>query len=76
MLGEYNKLHGILYTYISNNFPIFLLTKLSNDLNDDVITQTKVYTDHTVALFKSIIDTKCLNDVYASEDQKKSYYIF
>ena len=36
ILGEYNQLHGILCTDISDHLPIFLLTKLNNDITDDV----------------------------------------
>ena len=76
ILGEYNQLHGIFYTDISDHLPIFLLTKLNNDIKDDVTMETRIYNDQTIALFKSIIDTICWNDVYASEDPPKSYTSF
>ena len=65
ILGEYNQLHAISYTYISDHLPIFLLIKLNNEINDDVKIETRIYNDQTVALFKSIINTICWNDVYA-----------
>ena len=46
-------------------------TKLTNYIKDDVTIETRTYNDQTIALFKSIIDTICWNDVYASEDPKK-----
>ena len=76
ILGEYNQLHGILYTDISDHLPIFLLTKLNNDIKDDVTIETRIYNDQTIASFKSMIDTICWNDVYASEDPQKSYTSF
>ena len=56
---------------ISDHLPIFLLTKLNNDIKDDVTIKTGIYNDQTIALFKSIIYTICWNDVYASEDPQK-----
>ena len=77
IFGEYNQLHGILYTDISDHLPIFLLTQLNNNnIKDDVTIEIRIYTDHTVALFKSIIDTICWTDVYECEDPQKSYTIF
>ena len=76
ILGEYNQLHGIFYTYISDHLSIFLLTKLNNGIKDDVTIETRIYNDQTIALFKSIIDTICWNDVYASQDPPKSYTSF
>ena len=76
ILGEYNQLHGILYTDISDHLSIFLLTKLNNDIKDDVTIETRIYNDQTIDLFKSIIDTICWNDVYASEDPPKNYTSF
>ena len=74
ILGEYNQLHGIFYTDISDHLPIFRLTKLNNDIKDDVTIETRIYNDQTIALFNSIIDTICWNDVYASEDPPKKLY--
>ena len=64
------------YTHISDHLPIFILTKLNNDTKYDVTIETRIYNDQTIALFKSIIDTICWNDVYASEDPPKSYTSF
>ena len=42
ILGEYNQLHGIFYTDMSDHLPIFLVTKLNNDIKDDVTIETSL----------------------------------
>ena len=54
------------YTDISDHLPIVLI--------NDVTIGTRIYNDQTIALFKSIIDTICWKDVYASEDPPKKLY--
>ena len=49
ILREYNQLQGILYSDISDNLPIFILTTLNNDKQDYVTIGTRKYTHHTIA---------------------------
>ena len=37
LMGNNNQINGILYADISDHLPIFVLTKRTNDLNDDII---------------------------------------
>ena len=41
ILGEYNQLQGISYSYISDHLPICILTTLNNDKHDYITTETK-----------------------------------
>ena len=76
ILGEYNQLQGILYSDISDHLPIFILTTLNNDKQDCVTIETRKYTHHTIALFKSTIEATCWNDIYACKDPQISYTEF
>ena len=73
ILGEYNQLQGILYSDISDNLPIFILTTLNKDKQDYVTMETRKYTHHTIALFKSTIETTCWDDINACKDPQISY---
>ena len=41
ILGESTQMQGIIYTYISDHLPIFILTKLNNNTKDDTITEIR-----------------------------------
>ncbi len=68
ILGEYNQLPGILYSYISDHLPIFILTTSNNDKQDYVTMETRKYTHHIISLFKSTIEATSWYDVYAGKD--------
>ena len=54
--GEYTHMQGIIYTDISDHLPVFLLTKLNNNTKDETITEARLYSDHTIATFRCIVD--------------------
>ena len=76
ILGEHNQLQGILYSDISDNLPLFILTTLNNDRQDYVTIEARKYTHHIISLFKSTIVATCWNDVYACKNPQTSFTEF
>ena len=52
------------------------MTKRTNDLNDDIIIETRKHNESTIHTFRCLVDNICWQDVYACDDSDKSYRIF
>ena len=76
LMGNNNHISRILYADISDHLPIFVLTKRTNDLNDDIIIETRKQNESTMHTFRCLVDNICWQDVYACDDPNKSYRIF
>ena len=76
VMGNNNQINGILYADISDHLPIFVLTKRTSDLNDDIIIETRKQNESTIHTFRCLVDNICWQDVYACDDPDKSYRIF
>ena len=58
-----NRINGILYADISDHLPIFVLTKRSNDLNGDIIIETRKENESTIHTFRCLVDNISCQDV-------------
>ena len=76
LMGNNNQINGILYADISDHLPIFVLTKRTSDLNDDIIIEIRKQNESTIHTFRCFVDNICWQDVYACDDPDKSYRIF
>ena len=76
LMGNKNQINGILYAAISNHLPIFVLNKRTNDLNDDIIIETRKQNASTIHTFLCLVGNICWWDVYACDDPDTSYRIF
>ena len=75
-MGNNNQINGILYPDISDHLPIFVLTKQTNDLNDDIIIETRKQNESTIHTFRCLVDNIYWQDVYTCDVPDKSYHIF
>ncbi len=75
-MGNTSQINGMSYAGISDHLPIFVLTKRTNDLNDDIIIETRKRNESTVHTFRCLVDDISWQDVYACGDPNKSYRIF
>ena len=76
LMGNNNQINGILYADISDHLPIFVLTKRTSDLNDDIIIETRKQNESTIHTFRCLVDNICWQHVYACDDPDESYRIF
>ena len=67
-MGNNNQINGILYADTSDHLPIFVLTKQTNDLNDDIIIETRKSNNSTTHTFRCLVDNISWQDVYACDD--------
>ena len=52
LMGNNNHINGILYADISDHLPIFVLTKRTNGLNDDIIIEKRKQNESTIHTFR------------------------
>ena len=67
---------GILYTDISDHFPIFYIDYSCSIENVDSVVHRRVYSDENIAAFKTKLSEKNWNDVLSCDDVETAYSLF
>ena len=76
ILDNDKQFNGIMYTDISDHFPIFHIDYSSQVVSKPEIIRKRIYSDHNKTLFENLIRNHNWSDVLASSDPQAAYTLY